>query len=97
MTATHACGTGTTLSLSSMTQQLKFLHQSLRDGCYLMSNKEMIRLIHNKEVKALCNTIKRARSQRNATTNNEDFDYWHGIMEHHLEILGVLLKTGEKK
>jgi hypothetical protein len=62
-----------------------------------MSNKEMIRLIHNKEVKALCNTIKRARSQRNATTNNEDFDYWHGIMEHHLEILGVLLKTGEKK
>ena len=88
MTATHACGIGTTLSLSSMTQQLKFLHQSSRDECYLMNDKEL---------KRLHSAIKRARSQRNATTNNEDFDYWHGIMEHHLEILGVLLKTGEKK
>ena len=88
MTATLAHGIGITLSLSSMTQQLKFLHQSSRDECYLMNDKEL---------KRLHSAIKRARSQRNATTNNEDFDYWHGIMEHHLEILGVLLKTGEKK
>jgi hypothetical protein len=47
------------------------------------------------ELKRLHSIIKRARSQRNATTNNEDFDYWHGIMEYHLEKLGVLLKTGE--
>ena len=47
------------------------------------------------ELKRLHSIIKRARSQRNATTNNEDFDYWHGIMEYHLEKLGVLLKTGD--
>jgi hypothetical protein len=47
------------------------------------------------ELKQIHSAIKRARSQRNATTNNEDFDYWQGIMEHHLERLGVLLKTGE--
>jgi hypothetical protein len=35
--------------------------------------------------------IKRAKEQRNATTNNEDFDYWHGIMEYHTN----KLKTGE--
>jgi hypothetical protein len=53
--------------------------------------------MESKELKRLHSAIRRARSQRNATTNNEDFDYWHGIMEHHLEILGVLLKTGDKK
>lgn len=37
-------------------------------------------------------TIKRARSQRNATTNNEDFDYWQGILEQYEN----KLKTGEK-
>lgn len=36
--------------------------------------------------------VKRARMQRNATTNNEDFDYWHELYEHYL----LLLKTGEK-
>lgn len=51
----------------------------------------------DKQIKRLHSAIKRARSQRNATTNNEDFDYWHGMMEHYLEKLGELLKTGEKK
>lgn len=37
--------------------------------------------------------IKRAREQRNATTNNEDFDYWHAIYEEELN----KLKTGEMK
>jgi hypothetical protein len=50
----------------------------------------------NKELKRIHSAIQRARSQRNATTNNEDFDYWHGIMEHHLDKLATLLKTGEK-
>jgi hypothetical protein len=53
--------------------------------------------MNDKQIKRIHSAIKRARSQRNATTNNEDFDYWQGIMEHHLETLGVLLKTGEKK
>jgi hypothetical protein len=49
----------------------------------------------NKELKRLHSAIKRARSQRNATTTNEDFDYWHGIMEYHLDKLATLLKTGD--
>lgn len=53
--------------------------------------------MNSTELKHIHSTIKRARSQRNATTNNEDFDYWHGIMEYYLEILGKGLKTGEKK
>jgi hypothetical protein len=35
----------------------------------------------NKELKQIHALIRRAKSQRNATTNNEDFDYWHGILE----------------
>jgi len=37
--------------------------------------------------------VKRARMQRNATTSNEDFDYWNKLYEHYL----LLLKTGESK
>ena len=36
---------------------------------------------------------RRAREQRNATTNNEDFDYWHGIMEQYEN----KLKTGDRQ
>jgi hypothetical protein len=53
--------------------------------------------MENKELKQLHSIIRRARSQRNATTNDKDFDYWHEIMEYHLEKLGVLLTTGEKQ
>jgi hypothetical protein len=45
------------------------------------------------ERKQVQSLIKRAREQRNATKNNEDFDYWHGVYEHYL----LLLKTGENK
>jgi hypothetical protein len=53
--------------------------------------------MNSTELKQTHSAIKRARSQRNATTNNEDFDYWQGILDYHLERLGVALKTGEKK
>jgi len=36
--------------------------------------------------------VRRARMQRNATTNNEDFDYWQGILEQ----CEKKLQTGEK-
>ena len=36
---------------------------------------------------------RRAREQRNATTTNEEFDYWHSIMEQYES----KLKTGESK
>jgi hypothetical protein len=36
---------------------------------------------------------KRARDQRNATTDNESFDYWQGVMESLLN----QLQTGENK
>lgn len=52
--------------------------------------------MQSKELKQLHSIIKRARSQRNATVTNEDFDYWHGIMEYHLDKLATLLKTGDK-
>jgi hypothetical protein len=67
-----------------MTQQLKFLHQSLRGECYRMNSTEL---------KHIHSAIKRAKSQRNATTNNEDFDYWQGILEQYQN----KLQTGEKK
>lgn len=51
--------------------------------------------MNSTERKQIHSAIKRARSQRNATTNNEDFDYWQGILDYHLERLGVALKTGE--
>jgi hypothetical protein len=41
--------------------------------------------------------IKRAREQRNATTTNEEFDYWHGVMEFYLDKLAQYLQTGDKK
>jgi len=34
---------------------------------------------------------KRAREQRNASTTNEEFDYWQDVMEHYEN----KLKTGE--
>jgi DNA-binding FadR family transcriptional regulator len=37
--------------------------------------------MNSTERKQINAMIKRARSQRNATTNNEDFDYWQGILE----------------
>jgi hypothetical protein len=43
--------------------------------------------------KAIKKHIKRAREQRNATTNNEDYDYWHGVYEYYT----LLLKTEENK
>ena len=45
------------------------------------------------ERKHLHQQIKRAKEQRNATTNNEDFDLWHGILEE----LQNKLTTGENK
>lgn len=40
----------------------------------------------------------RARKQRNATTNNQDFDYWHGVMmESEERLANLLLKTGDIK
>jgi len=41
------------------------------------------------ERKFIQKNIKRARMQRNATTNNEDFDYWNNLYEHYT----LLLKT----
>ena len=49
--------------------------------------------MNSAERKVVQQYIKRAREQRNATTNNEDFDYWHGVYEHYLSVL----KTGEIK
>jgi hypothetical protein len=43
------------------------------------------------ELKQTYSAIKRARSQRNNTTNNEDFDYWQGILEQYQN----KLRTGE--
>ena len=48
--------------------------------------------MNSTERKQIHAMIKRARSQRNATTNNEDFDYWQGILEQ----CENKLKTGEK-
>lgn len=45
------------------------------------------------ERKLIQQRIKRAREQRNATTTNEDFDYWQGVYEEELN----RLKTGEMK
>lgn len=50
-------------------------------------------MMNMKEMKATRLIIKRARDQRNASTTNEDFDYWHGIMEQYEN----KLKTGENK
>jgi hypothetical protein len=33
------------------------------------------------EMRATRTLAKRAREQRNASTNDKDFDYWHEIME----------------
>lgn len=48
--------------------------------------------MNSTERKQIQRLVKRARDQRNATTNNEDFDYWQQQYEHYLS----LLKTGEK-
>jgi hypothetical protein len=50
-------------------------------------------MMNMKEMKATRLIIKRARDQRNASTNNEDFDYWHAIMEQYEN----KLQTGESK
>jgi hypothetical protein len=45
------------------------------------------------EMKATRKLAKRAREQRNATKTNDDFDYWHKILnEYELQ-----LKTQENK
>jgi DNA-binding FadR family transcriptional regulator len=49
--------------------------------------------MNSAERKQIQTMIKRARSQRNATTNNEDFDYWQGILEQ----CENKLQTGENK
>jgi hypothetical protein len=49
--------------------------------------------MNSTELKHIHSAIKRAKSQRNATTNNEDFDYWQGILEQYQN----KLQTGEKK
>jgi lipid II:glycine glycyltransferase (peptidoglycan interpeptide bridge formation enzyme) len=47
--------------------------------------------MNSTELKTFRQLAKKAREQRNATTNNEEFDYWQGIMEHYEN----KLKTGE--
>jgi hypothetical protein len=47
--------------------------------------------MNSTDLKATRQLAKRAREQRNASTNNKDFDYWHGIMEQY----ETKLKTGE--
>jgi hypothetical protein len=47
--------------------------------------------MNTQEMKATRTLAKRAREQRNASTNNEDFDYWHEILEQYEN----KLKTGE--
>jgi hypothetical protein len=37
--------------------------------------------MNTQEMKATRTLAKRAREQRNASTNDKDFDYWHEIME----------------
>lgn len=49
--------------------------------------------MNSQEMKATRTLAKRAREQRNATTNNKDFDYWHAIMEQYEN----KLKMGENK
>ena len=53
--------------------------------------------MNSSELKHAQKSIKRAREQRNATTNNDEFDYWQGIMEFYLDLLAQHLQTGEKK
>ena len=48
-----------------------------------------------RQIKKLQLTINRARKQRNATTDNEQFDMWHEIMLSHAKELELLLKTGD--
>ena len=43
------------------------------------------------DYKATRQLIRRAREQRNASLTNEDFDYWHSVMEYYEN----KLKTGE--
>ena len=45
------------------------------------------------ELKTTRQLIKRARDQRNASLTNEDFDYWHSVMEYYEN----KLKTGEQQ
>ena len=45
------------------------------------------------ELKATRQLIRRAREQRNASLTNEDFDYWHSVMEYYEN----KLTTGEKQ
>jgi hypothetical protein len=43
--------------------------------------------VNSAERRFIQKNIKRARAQRNATTNNEDFDYWNNLYEHYLSLL----------
>jgi len=49
--------------------------------------------MNSQEMQATRTLIKRAREQRNASTTNEWFDYWHEIMIKY----ETKLKTGENK
>jgi very-short-patch-repair endonuclease len=49
--------------------------------------------MNSTERRQLQRLAKRARDQRNATTDNESFDYWQGVMENLLN----QLKTGDTK
>lgn len=49
--------------------------------------------MNSTERKKIQSLARRARDQRNATTDNESFDYWQGVMESLLN----QLKTGENK
>jgi hypothetical protein len=47
--------------------------------------------MNDKERMQIQRLARRAREQRNATKDNESFDYWQGVMENLLN----QLKTGE--
>jgi len=49
--------------------------------------------VNSTERKKIQRLAKRARDQRNATTDDESFDYWQGVMESLLN----QLKTGDSK
>jgi hypothetical protein len=49
--------------------------------------------MNDKERMQIQRLARRAREQRNATKDNESYDYWQGVMENLLN----QLKTGENK
>jgi len=65
----------------------------LEVGSVLKTETAFDKDMNSLEMKATRTLAKRAREQRNASTNDQDFDYWHGIMEQYEN----KLKTGENK